>query len=219
MYLLNVASLLKTSNPLFELLAFRHAISTPLTVLLASFDEIESTPKSKNAFKQHKQALLTLKQLTLSFTTTASTKQNCDVSTMLQEIRMLLNSHNTICITQVGNEPLLLRKINAIRLKEALVCVIKNAIDASTMNNGHVVIVCSKRETYISVMIKDYGSGLAWLKKQLISFPLVSFKHRGSGVGLSFARRVIEKELGGRLPISTHQGFGTTVECLIPVVS
>lgn len=220
MYITNILSLLQTANPSFEILAFRHAISTPLTILLASFEELESTTsKNKQLLQKYKQAVVTLQQLTQTFAAIETQSDTCNISQMLHEISQLLVVESTkIKCVVTGGRYVLLKSVNAARVKEALVCLVKNAVEASDGSGSDVVITCGKKKNYIWVAIKDYGQGLPWWKQQIISLPLISFKQQGSGVGLPFARRVIEKELGGQLTITSKSGFGTTVECLIPCV-
>ena len=68
----------------------------------------------------------------------------------------------------------------------------------------------------VEVEVTDNGPGIPAQLREEIFKPFVTTKHRGTGLGLSVSRRIVE-EHGGRITVECPPGGGTTFRILLPV--
>ncbi len=96
--------------------------------------------------------------------------------------------------------------------------LIKNAIDAVKGRKGTIEIITAplpggKR---IAIDIRDNGTGITAKRRRDIFKAGYSTKKRGWGLGLNFAKRIVEEYHNGRLFIKeSHVGKGTTMRIII----
>jgi two-component system sensor histidine kinase HydH len=100
-------------------------------------------------------------------------------------------------------------------LREALLNLVNNAIEA-TPPGGHVRVIHTADETGgHSFVVSDEGPGMsAEVRRDAGRHRVRSSKPNGSGVGLVLARRVVESQ-GGQLDVMSSTR-GTTVRVLLP---
>lgn len=102
-------------------------------------------------------------------------------------------------------------------LRHVLISLITNALDA--MPEGGELTVTSrieKRAGRVEILIRDTGSGIPKEQMDKVFKPFYTTKPKGMGVGLSLAKRIIERH-GGTLRLGSEKGLGTTVSLHIPV--
>ncbi|HVZ31059.1 MAG TPA: ATP-binding protein [Polyangiaceae bacterium] len=87
-------------------------------------------------------------------------------------------------------------------LEQALVNLIRNAVDASEPQQGEVIIDWSMDESSVVLSIIDDGSGIS--NPDNLFVPLFSTKPGGSGIGLVLARNIVEAH-GGQLRLDNRQ--------------
>lgn len=94
--------------------------------------------------------------------------------------------------------------------------LIKNAIDAVT-HNGCVSICTqfSPQQSYVIVTVEDNGCGISEQRKKHLFEPFYTTKEKGTGIGLSVCKKLIE-EMGGKIEIQSIVGEGTKVEIQLP---
>ncbi|MFQ5537232.1 MAG: PAS domain-containing sensor histidine kinase [Gemmatimonadota bacterium] len=103
-------------------------------------------------------------------------------------------------------------------MKEVLVNLIMNAIDACE-GGGNVTLRTSRvGGTYIEFSVEDDGSGIPEDVRGRIFEPFFTTKdaERGTGLGLSVARRVVEAH-GGEIVMDPLPGRGTRFRVRIPI--
>jgi signal transduction histidine kinase len=96
--------------------------------------------------------------------------------------------------------------------------LIKNAIDAVKGRKGVIEIVTTQvpGKKRIAIDIRDNGAGISAKRRNDVFKPGYSTKKRGWGLGLNFAKRIVEEYHHGRLFIKeTHAGKGTTMRIII----
>ncbi|MDR3177275.1 MAG: PAS domain S-box protein [Desulfovibrio sp.] len=104
---------------------------------------------------------------------------------------------------------------NAENLKQSLINIVKNALEA--MPDGGVLTLAVKRgNNFVDIEVKDTGVGIDPTIMDRIFSPFFSTKSSGAGLGLALARKVIE-EMGGNLSIASRPGRGTRVSISMPV--
>jgi len=116
-------------------------------------------------------------------------------------------------------------------LKQVLINLVKNAAEA--MPGGGNIYLSTRRisaglqeeaggtrngvHSYVEIIIRDDGPGIADEIKERLFEPFVTSKKEGhSGVGLSIAFQTI-KALGGTLACESEKGAGTTFKISLPV--
>jgi nitrogen fixation/metabolism regulation signal transduction histidine kinase len=87
-------------------------------------------------------------------------------------------------------------------LEQALVNLVRNAIDASAARHGEVMIDWSVDASHVVLSILDEGGGIA--NPDNLFVPLFSTKPGGSGIGLVLARNIVEAH-GGQLQLDNRQ--------------
>lgn len=80
---------------------------------------------------------------------------------------------------------------------------------------GRIAIAITRLERQWTVSIADEGPGMSPEVREKIFEPFFTTKHRGTGLGLPIARRVVEAH-GGRIEIDTPGTGGTVVEIVLP---
>ena len=108
-----------------------------------------------------------------------------------------------------------------VKLKQVFVNLIGNAIKF-TEPGGHVAISSETDETALRVRIRDTGIGIRAEDIPLVVQPfyrvnsVLDSRHQGAGLGLPFAKSVVELH-GGTLAIESEVGHGTTVTISLPL--
>lgn len=104
---------------------------------------------------------------------------------------------------------------NAENLKQCLVNVIKNAIEA--MPSGGTLSLRARREdNFVRIDVIDNGEGIKPEVQDQIFNPFFSTKNSGAGLGLAMTRKVVE-DMGGKVTFESMPATGTTVSLFVPV--
>jgi signal transduction histidine kinase len=101
-------------------------------------------------------------------------------------------------------------------LRSALSNLALNAAQAAG-RKGAVHIVAASRDGFAEVRIADSGAGIPDEIRARIFEPFFTTKHRGSGLGLPVARRVVESH-GGTLELVCPPAGGTVALVRLPLV-
>jgi len=109
------------------------------------------------------------------------------------------------------------------KLQQSLTNIIHNAIKF-TLSGGTVTISGEKSGATLKIIISDTGIGIRPEELDLVvrpfhrQRPAYDSRYQGVGLGLPFAKTIIELH-GGRLAINSVQGSGTTVIIELPVAA
>jgi len=107
--------------------------------------------------------------------------------------------------------------------EESLVRVFTNIIGNATKytpEGGKITVTCQHDEYYINASIADTGMGISPDKLSLIFEPFFrcggkNEKHSGSGLGLTFCKKIMESHKGC-IAVSSKEGEGTTFVLTFP---
>lgn len=107
--------------------------------------------------------------------------------------------------------------------EESLVRVFTNIIGNATKytpEGGKITISTQREDYYITVSISDTGSGIPQDKIPFIFEPFFRVRgkeerHRGSGLGLTFCKKIMEFH-GGEISATSKEGEGTTFMLKFP---
>lgn len=103
-------------------------------------------------------------------------------------------------------------------LVPALQNLLRNAYDASTTTNAPVTLRITRRDRWLVVEVEDRGRGMSPRERQLALEGFFTTKAAGTGLGVSFARRVAEAH-GGRFLLISEEGVGTRAVLELPIRS
>lgn len=101
------------------------------------------------------------------------------------------------------------------RMKQALLNLLLNAIDASTAGNS-IIITTEAAGARMSLTVQDTGRGIPPEEIENIFKPFYTTKTRGSGLGLAIVDRIV-KEHKGEITVESTPGKGAKFTILLPV--
>jgi len=123
----------------------------------------------------------------------------------------------TIETSFLGKEPLV-PEVDALLLGQAFRNIIQNALEAIE-GEGKVQVIMGPLEensNYAKVVFKDTGKGIPREHIEKIFLPFFTTKPQGTGLGLSFAYKVV-KAHKGRMWAESDGKEGTQISVVIPV--
>jgi signal transduction histidine kinase len=105
--------------------------------------------------------------------------------------------------------------VDRIKLKQALLNLLKNAVEASpVMGEVAVTLGASDRLEYVSM--RDHGRGIAETDLPRLFSPFFSTKEKGTGLGLTFAQKIVELHKG-KIVVNNNPDAGATFRIELPV--
>jgi signal transduction histidine kinase len=115
---------------------------------------------------------------------------------------------------EVSGDEALVLDADARKLRQALLNLVLNAIQASPRGSTVRVAVASACEG-VRITVRDDGVGMTPEVLDRIRKPYFTTKEGGTGLGVAVARGLVEQH-GGRLELKSSPGTGTTVTLLLP---
>ncbi|WP_339316715.1 ATP-binding protein [Paenibacillus sp. FSL R10-2734] len=108
---------------------------------------------------------------------------------------------------------------SASQLEQVILNILKNSIDSFTAFRGRIDIsVTTTAETNEIILIfKDNGEGIPQDKLDRIFDPFFTTKQKGTGIGLSICKQLIEM-YGGHIKVDSEVRVGTSVIVTLPWV-
>ncbi len=105
---------------------------------------------------------------------------------------------------------------NEDHLKQVMINLLNNAIEAMSNGGKIQVSIRSLDSKMIQIRIEDQGIGMTQDRINKLGEPFFTTKEKGTGLGLTVSKRIIEAH-HGQLLFSSKEGKGTTVDILLPV--
>lgn len=200
-----------------------HEIRNPLNAISMATQRLqkENIPELTDIIRDEIRRLNRIIQEFLTFSRGRRLElKNRDLLTFLQQIVLLIEeeakSKNILIDTQ-WKEETFITHMDADKLKQALLNIIKNAME-SISEKGRIMISAEmKGKRWIHMKIADTGTGLNQEKIKKMFDPDYTTKEKGLGLGLPLAHEII-KGHGGMIEVTSHEGKGTTFEILLPAV-
>ena len=115
----------------------------------------------------------------------------------------------------IKDETLPLVEHDTNQIHQVLLNLLLNAIQA-IKEKGTVRVELGREDSFAMVSISDTGIGIASKHLPNIFRPFYTTKTRGTGLGLSLARRIIEDH-GGRIAVNSCPDVGSEFTLLIPL--
>jgi PAS domain S-box-containing protein len=105
--------------------------------------------------------------------------------------------------------------IDAAQIKQALVNLIKNAIQAMT-RGGILTLETGHSAEGVWVVVNDTGGGIPQEQVNRIFEPFFTTKKKGSGLGLMIVQRIV-RDHGGKIELDSRVHQGTTFRIWLPL--
>lgn len=107
--------------------------------------------------------------------------------------------------------------LDSIRMKQVLINLIMNAVQASP--EGEIVAVSSySTNNGFVIDVSDHGCGIAPDRRESIFIPFFTTKREGTGLGLSIAKKIVEAH-GGSLEVLDNPKKGMTFRIHLPLAT
>jgi PAS domain S-box-containing protein len=106
---------------------------------------------------------------------------------------------------------------DALKLKQVLINLVKNATDAMPQG-GHLWISSRRINGRLEIRIKDSGPGIPPEMRADLFKPFFTTKPKGTGLGLTISRRIIEDH-HGELRLESERGEGTEAVIVLPAAA
>jgi signal transduction histidine kinase len=145
--------------------------------------------------------------------------RSININTLLQEMVSLsqenCESKEITLHFQTDQDPLWI-KGDPEKLKQVFLNLIKNAIEA--MDKGGRLIIRSRLSgDQVEIAVIDNGPGIQPKDQAKLFTPFFTTKQRGTGLGLSVSKKIIEDHSGGSLNLESQEGRGTIVKITLPL--
>ena len=105
-------------------------------------------------------------------------------------------------------------RLDKLKVKQAVVNVLRNAIEASPPG-ADVVVRCALADGAAEIAVTDRGPGIPAADRAAIFTPFFTTKEHGSGLGLAIAREFAEAH-GGAITAESRDGGGATFVLRLP---
>jgi two-component system, sporulation sensor kinase E len=106
--------------------------------------------------------------------------------------------------------------LDPVQIRQALVNLIKNALQAMT-RGGVLAVQTGQTSEGVWVSITDSGTGIPAEQVKRIFEPFYTTKKKGSGLGLMIVQRIVGDH-GGRVELESHVDQGTTFRIWLPLL-
>lgn len=100
------------------------------------------------------------------------------------------------------------------QLQQVVWNIVLNAIQAIE-KTGTITITTQSSDGSISIKISDDGKGIAPDQLEQIFKPFFTTKHKGTGLGMTISRRIVEQH-HGTLTVTSNPGTGTAIVITLP---
>jgi len=108
-----------------------------------------------------------------------------------------------------------LAPLDALQMKQVLVNLIKNAMQAMT-RGGVLGLQTGSASDWVWVDVSDTGGGIGQDKINHIFEPFYTTKKKGTGLGLMIVQRIVRQH-GGHIELESRVGQGTTFRIRLPL--
>lgn len=115
-----------------------------------------------------------------------------------------------------ANEPILIQA-NPNRIKQVLINLLKNAMEAMSAKDTLSVIISEGNHQNVDVFISDTGTGMNEEMLETMFLPFVSDKPGGTGLGLPFVKKTVH-EHGGSISVTSELDKGTVFHLSFPQI-
>lgn len=206
--------------------AVAHEIRNPLTVVKGFLQLYEKDTSVSDDLKSHYALMIgelntaehVISQLlSVAEPTNDQNTETVNVKNILQSVTDLLHSYGLLHdnkIDLVVTEDCFITA-NTIEVKQLLINLIKNAIEASEIGDS-VKVTADTNNNFVEINIIDYGRGMSEAEVEALGTPFYSLKSKGTGLGMMICYYIAAK-YKGTINFQSSKGEGTTVTIRFPL--
>ncbi|MGM0725456.1 MAG: ATP-binding protein [Bacillota bacterium] len=204
-----------------------HEVRNPLTVVRGFIQLLFSSDNTKEPSTNKDYKNLVLSELDRAQDIITSyldiAKQNyyqiesLNLSKLLEECASLMTSYanfKSVTIHQ-SIEPDLYIQGDETKIKQVMINLIKNAIEAAPEHEGEIELFASKENHKICLYFVDNGVGMTESQMKKLGEPYYTLKNKGTGLGLTVTFSIIENH-NGTIRFKSSLQSGTTVTVKFP---
>jgi len=208
-----------------------HDLANPLTAISLALEKIDNkeTNNAKNSKEYLEQAIGVSKRLEEFIAAANRQMQGQDkveIFSVEQEISKAIQilsyqaRKNQVTLDFVSDQIKI--KGNPIKFHQIAVNLICNAIDSyenTSKTERDVKINISRNDNKFFLEVEDFGKGVSTESLDKIFEPFFTTKsaNKGSGIGLSYTKYIIEEHFSGKISVKSKEGEGTTFIVEIPI--
>lgn len=211
----------KDSDLKISLFKITHEIKNPLSVVKGYLSMINTNNKEKsikylNIINSEVERTINLLNDFREFSKIEINKSFFKLEDLLEEVKNILISltENKKIKLNFKLEENIILNADYNRIKQVLINVIKNSIEASD-NNSCIDITCFTNKN-LNIIVKDYGSGMDNETLNNLFTPFHTTKEKGTGLGVCLSKEIIEAHKG-KISYSSILGKGTIVKIVLPI--
>ena len=200
-----------------------HEVRNPLTVVRGFIQLLESTADVKN--KEYMRLVLAeldrAEQIISDYLNLArpqiDKKEHICLSAQLIEMTTLMSSFAAMrgVYLQVEIAENLYTIGDKTKLKQAIMNVVKNGIEAIQENKGYLKVTALQEDESIVIRVKDSGVGMTKEQLARLGQPYYSLKEKGTGLGLMVTFSILQAH-NGTLVYKSEIGKGTAAIITLP---
>lgn len=204
-----------------------HELATPLSTIRTAAGELERLMTRGPGGDAGRSAHITtireevdrctsvLDQLSGRASATSAADASVALPQLIDDLRYRLGESlaGRLDVTIAGESPIV--RLPAEPLRQALIALVRNAFDASTVNQRVSITVAQNDRVRIEVI--DHGRGMDDVEAARAGEPFFTTKPPGSGLGLGlFLVRAFAEQMGGSLQFQSRPGSGTAAVLDLP---
>jgi len=205
--------------------AFVHEIGNPLTAVHGFVQFMMNQPVTDTKRNEYLHLMMTellhaesiLAQYLSLAESQADMKETIDLGSLIQDAIKTISPAAAENLVKIQDklQSCVMLEANPLKLKQCLIHMMKNGIEA--MNAGGVLTITLKQKRKeIAIDIVDTGSGMTKEEIKRKGMPFYSTKEKGTGLETMVAFSMI-KELKGDVEIKSKKGEGTCCSITFPV--
>jgi signal transduction histidine kinase len=141
----------------------------------------------------------------------------CLLSPLLREaadeVRAMAATRGVAVVFREGTEGTPVA-VDRIKLKQALLNLLTNAVEASSVK-GRVDLELREEGAYVQIHVIDQGTGVPDSDRERIFSPFFSTKAQGTGLGLTFAQKIVALH-GGTVSVNSNPQGGASFVIELP---
>jgi len=208
-----------------SLFKITHEIKNPIAVCkgyldMMDYDDAKTVERYTRIVKDEIGRTLVLMDDFLSCTKVKINKEEVDLYLLLDEIssalQPLFRKNKIETFFEIPDEELYVM-VDYHRMKQVLVNVLKNAIEAKkSRGRAKVWIDVVEKENSVVITLKDNGIGMSPEVLKRVDEMFYTTKEKGTGLGVSLSKEIIELH-EGKMKYTSTEGKGTTVMITLPI--
>ncbi len=202
-----------------------HEIKNPIAVCKGYLDIIDLKDSKKVGkyipiIKSEIDRTLVLMDDFLEYTKIKIEKEEIDIVMLIEEIKetlqpLFIENHIHPVFNIPEDEIYIEADFN--RIKQVLINLLKNAIEAKdeSKEESEIVVSLKQKATEVEINIWDNGVGMNEEELQKVAEMFFTTKEKGSGLGVSLSKEIVELH-HGKLYYESKKGKGTKVGLILP---